>query len=146
MPETGVLVSHAPEGVDPEVFRARVFAGVAERVAELARRAQAEGRSYLGVDGLRRLQPFSRPRTRPKRRDGRAVERRPTLLGSSDEETRDMIAAEVAFRERYAAALTRLRRRAADAVFPAGTFLLWRFFGALREAYEPSELALRTRT
>ena len=146
VPDSGVLESHAPEGVDPEVFRARVFAGVAERVAAARREVESSGRRFLGVEGLRRLKPSSRPRTRRDRAAGRAAARRPTLLGSSREETETMIAAAQTFRERYARALAALRRHAAEALFPPGTFLLWRFFGALREAYDPAELAAITRT
>ena len=64
---------------------------------------------------------------------------------ASREETEEMLAAEQSFRERYRAALMRLRERAA-VLFPPGTFLLWRFFGALREAYAPGDLAGVTRT
>ena len=135
VPGSGVLVSHSPAGVDPEVFRAQVFAGVAERVAEVQRRMQLAGRSFLGIWGVRRLHRSSRPRKRRDRNAGRAVERRPTLLGSTPEETEAMLAADQTFRERYRAALERLRARAADVLFPPGTFMLWRFFGALREAY-----------
>ena len=146
VPAAGELVSHAPAGVDPEDFRARVFAGVEERVADAHRRVQAEGRTFLGLEALRRLNPFGRPRVRRERKAGHAAERRPMLLGSTREETEEMFAAEQSFRERYAAALVRLRQRASDAIFPPGAFMLWRFFGALREVYDPSVLALVTRT
>ena len=144
--ESGVLVSHAPEGVDPEVFRARGFEGIAERVAEAQRRLQAAGGAFLGAGGLRRLHRSSRPRKQRERPAGRAAERRPTLLGSTSEETEAMEEAEQVFRERYRAALMRLRERLTGVMFPAGTFLLWRFFGAVREAYDPRVLAVLTRT
>lgn len=68
------------------------------------------------------------------------------LLGSSQEETQAMLARDQSFRERYRAALARLRERATTAVFPPGTFMLWRFFGALREVYAPADLSEPTRT
>ena len=146
MPASGVLVSHAPEGMDPDDFRAQVFAGVADRVAEAHRRLQAAGRTVLGLAGLRRLTRTTRPRKPRARPAGRGAKRRPTLLGSTPEETEAMIEADHVFRGRYRAALDRLRQGLSAVLFPPGTFMLWRFFGALREAYTASELAPLTRT
>jgi len=143
---SGELVSHAPEGVDADVLRARIFRDLDVAVAAAHQRIQSEGRAFVGVEGLRRLNPFGRPRKRRPRRAGRAADRRPTLLGSSVEETASMRARSQTFRERYAEALARLRQRAADVLFPPGTFMLWRFFGAARAAYDPVELADLTRT
>jgi len=144
--ERAELVSHAPAGVEPEVFRRLVAAELAGRVRRVRSDMASRGQAFVGASRVRTLNPFDAPKTRCARRAGRAVDRRPTLLGSSPEETEQMIEAREAFRERYAAALQRLRERAEGVSFPPGTFWLWRFYGHLREDFEPEVLSVIVRT
>jgi len=144
--ERGELRSHAPAGMDADDFRRRVHAQIKERVQRVRRAMEAAGRAFPGPGHVRGLDPFSGPRAPRRRRAGRAVDARPTLLGRTREETMQMVAAREVFRERYAEALARLRARSEAVTFPPGTYRVWRFYGVSREDYAPEVLSVITGT
>jgi len=138
VPEWGAVISSCPPGIAPDEFRERVERRLDMLLAAARSAAKASGRGYLGAQKVTERDVFSSPATaetsnpmaRSKRYRARAN------LSQRRKERREQ---DALFERRYAAALLRLQEQDPDVVFPAGTFKLWRFFGATREPpLEPS--------
>ena len=116
-----------------------------ERQLAVSREAlKAAGRAYLTGAGVMATSPFDRPAHTLPVNAGRAAAPRVRLLGNTAAETRAMIARYKSFLERYAKALATWREGLRDALFPEGTWRLWRSFGARRgEPDTPGERCAR---
>lgn len=122
-----------------EGFRARLRAAIARLVVEA--HATKDGRGFVGAEAVLAQSVWHRPASDDQRSAGKAAEVGRRVRSSEDEKRRALVEAREAFCEAYAAARARFKAGERDVVFPAGTWLLWRYYGVRRATDEPEKLA-----
>jgi REP element-mobilizing transposase RayT len=122
MPQTVRLVLTAPPGLrrlgGQEADRV-LAERVVERETELRASFRAEGRKFLGMDGVMRVDPNASPRSREPRR---GLE--PAIAAADAEERVAAIEELQAFRNAYREAWLQWSDGKRSAVFPWGTYLM----------------------
>ncbi|MFO0747659.1 MAG: hypothetical protein U1F43_18635 [Myxococcota bacterium] len=114
-----------------EGFQRRVRAEVERRVAEAQREAVEKGHGFMGNEAARSRSVWSRPNTPSPRTVGDEAEPRTRVAASRKTLLRAMLEQLLEFRRRHRFAWERYRA-GLEAVFPAGTWFAWRFYGAER--------------
>jgi len=117
-----------------ETFRKRIAKRVERYVAEAQAEVRAGTAKFLGVEKAKRLSVWHAS-NRPKGRGaGREAEARRRVAAADKGRLGAMLDALVAFREQHRAAWLLLRQGLAAVVFPSGTWVAWRYYGAQRAA------------
>lgn len=127
--EWAEVVSVAPPGVEVEEFREMVRGRLEVLLAEARERVAASGRGYLGASGVLRQEVFGSAASEESS-GGRSEPFRRIVAG---ERTAELVARQRYFEQAYARALCELQLGRREVMFPAGTYKVWRFFGARRE-------------
>jgi hypothetical protein len=127
MPEKVTLKFHRPKGYE-HLSQDEWAALVMKRVAEVERKAREERRGgrVLGVKAILRQRPTDRPDTLESRR-----QLNPRVAAKNKWRRIEALLRNKAFQFAYAKARDAFKRGVADVVFPAGTYWLVRFAGAL---------------
>jgi len=129
------------DAIGIEVFRQRVAKRVERYVAEAQAEVRAGAATFLGIEKARRLSVWhasNRPKGRTAGRDAVARKR---VAAADRGRLGAMLDALVAFREQHHVAWLRFRQGLA-AVFPPGTWVAWRYYGAKRSEPNGSSLIL----
>jgi len=125
-----------------EKFRERVKARVEDYISKAKAEVAAGRRRFSGLAHARALsvwhsarsspgvEPVSGAATEPRRRS----ETRRRVAAATQGRLQAMLEALLAFRKAHRKALEAMGRGLSDVIFPAGTWLAWRFYGAQRVA------------
>lgn len=129
------------DGIGAKRFRERVAARVERYVAEAKARVRSGEAQFLGLARAKKLSVWH-VSERPKGRSaGREAAPRRRVGAATKGRTLAMLAALLEFRKTHRAAWRRMQL-GLEAVFPPGTWVAWRFYGAERAvAWGASTLA-----
>jgi hypothetical protein len=114
-------------------FRARVRAEVDRYVAEAKAEVASGRREFSGLKRAKAVSVWHRAEIEHDRGGGEGSKPRKRVAAAAREgRLRAMLDALVAWRKAYREAWESLKRGVADVVFPAGTWFVWRHYGAKR--------------
>jgi hypothetical protein len=116
-----------------ERFRERVAKRLERYVAEAKAEVRAGRASFMGLAKAKRFSVWHATGSPKGRTAGRGAEARRRVAAASKGRLSAMLDALVAFREAHRAAWL-LFRQGLEVVFPAGTWVAWRYYGARRES------------
>jgi len=132
VPEWGAIISSCPPGIAPEEFRARVKARLETLLAKARARVAESGLGFVGIQRVLERDVFDSPAT-AEAPNPAARSRRYRARANLSKRRQERAERDADFRSRYAEALHELQNQVPDVLFPAGTFKVWRYFGARRE-------------
>ena len=121
-------------------FRARVAAGVEAMVREAQAEVAAGRAHFLGLEKAKRCSVWHATGSPKGRQGGRKAEARRRVDAATRGRIGALLDALLAFRKRHRAALLQMREGLA-AIFPPGTWCVWRFYGAQRKTAGTQVLA-----
>ena len=119
------------DGIGGEACRKRVAARVERYVALAQAKLRARRAGFMGLEKAKRLSVWHASKHFKERTAGRDAQTRKRVAAASKGRVGAMLDALLEFREQHRKAWLLLRQGLA-AVFPPGTWLAWRFYGAAR--------------
>jgi len=117
--------------IGAEAFQKRVAARVERYVAEAHAKVRAGGAGFMGLEKAKRLSVWHASQHPKERTAGHDAQARKRVAAASKGRLGAMLDALLEFREQHRKAWLLLRQGLA-AVFPPGTWLAWRYYGAAR--------------
>ena len=119
------------EAIGAEAFRKRVAARVERYVAEAHAKVHAGGAGFMGLEKAKHLSVWHASQHPKERIAGHDAQARKRVAAASKGRLGAMLDALLEFREQHRTAW-HLMQRGLAAVFPPGTWLAWRCYGAAR--------------
>ncbi len=115
-------------------FKLRVAARIEAYVAEAKAEVAAGRREYSGVEQAKKLSVWHSAERASSGEVGRKAKPRKRVAAARAGRLQAMLEGLVAWRKAHRKAWEAFRRGVYEAMFPAGSWMAWRFYGAKREA------------